>query len=139
MPNLKTLGLSVPLALAMAGCGSTANDSDAIRSAIDAHLAQNSNLNTEAFDTEVQNVNIQGDQAKADVAFRVKGGPGVMQLTYDLKKTGGTWAVVQLSPVGGNFTHPAPDGSAAAPGSVPAIPSRDIMDSIHERLAAPAK
>jgi hypothetical protein len=140
MPSLKTFGLSLLLVLAAAGCGSVANDTDAIRTAIQAHLARNSNLNTEAFDTEVQNVNVQGDQAKADVAFRVKGGPGVMQLTYDLKKSGGTWAVVQLSPVGSNFTHPVPDGSGmAAPGSAPAIPSQDIMDSIHERLAAPPK
>jgi len=117
MPNLKAIGVGLLLALIVAGCGSTTNDNDAIRSAIDAHLARNSNLNVAAFDTEVQNVNVQGNEAKADVAFRVKGGPGVMQLTYDLKKTGGTWAVVQLSPVGSNFTHPVPDGNGmAAPG-----------------------
>jgi hypothetical protein len=136
---LKIVGLSILLALAGAGCGTGTNDNDAIRTAINAHLSGNSNLNMSAFDTEVQKVDIQGDQAKVDVAFHVKGGPGVMQLTYDLKKTGGTWAVVELNPVGSNFTHPVPgEGGATAPGAA-TVPPQDIMDSFHERLATPTK
>jgi hypothetical protein len=140
MRNLKIFGLVLLLGLMGAGCGQTASDNDAIRNAINTHLAANSNLNTSAFDTEIQKVDIQGDQAKVDVAFHVKGGPGVMQLTYDLKKTGATWAVVESNPVGSNFTHPTLDGTdASAPGSPPALPSQDIMDSVHRKMMQPAK
>jgi hypothetical protein len=126
------------LCMVGAGCGRTVGDNDAIRSAINAHLAGKSNLNTNAFDTEIQKVVIQGAQAEADVAFRVKGGPGTMQLTYELRKTGATWAVVESSPVGSNFTHPALNGAGEnGPGSTPSLPSRDIMDAIHEKLVAP--
>jgi hypothetical protein len=61
-----------------------------------------------------------------------------MQLTYNLKKTGSTWAVVDSNPVGSSFTHPTPDGNGApgAPGATgdPA----DIMDAVRQKMAAPA-
>jgi hypothetical protein len=140
MTNRKIFGLVLLLGWLASGCGQTGGDNDAIRNAINAHLAGNSNLNTGAFDMEIQKVDVQGDQAKADVAFRVKGGPGMMQLTYNLKKTGTTWAVVESDPVGSNFTHPGLDGSGmTAPGSAPSLPSQDVMDAIHRRMAAPKK
>jgi hypothetical protein len=140
MKNLKILSLVLLLALLGAGCGQTTSDNDAIRGAISTHLAGNGNLNTSAFNMEIQKVDIQGDQAKADVAFHVKGGPGVMQLTYDLKKTSGAWAVVESNPVGSNFTHPALEGTdSAAPGSVQSLPSQDIMDAIHKKMAPASK
>jgi hypothetical protein len=82
---------------------------DSIRSAIQAHLAHKGNLNLQAFDTDVKQVTIQGDHAQAEVEFRVKGGPGAMQLTYALEKRDGAWSVMESDPVGGNFSHPALD------------------------------
>src|SRR5689334_5364876 len=55
---------------------------DGIRTAIQAHLAHKGTLNLQAFDTDVKQVTIQGDHAQAEVEFRLKGGPGAMQLTY---------------------------------------------------------
>ena len=138
MVKLKTCGfLLATLALGFAGCGRAASDTDAIRGAINTHLAGRGNLNTGAFDTEIQKVDIQGDQAKADVVFHVKGGPGMMQLSYNLKKTGATWAVVESNPVGSNFTHPALDANGVPlPTPAPGTPS-DIMDTIHNKLAPP--
>ena len=138
-PNILALFL-VTLAL---GCGDgrqAANDTDAIRAAINSYLAARGNLNTGAFDTEIQKVDIQGDQAHADVAFHVKGGPGMMQLSYNLKKTGASWTVVESNPVGSNFTHPALDASGAPlPNSSPAGPAPDIMDSMRQKMGtAPA-
>ena len=80
---------------------------DAIRTAIQAHLAHKGTLNLQAFDTDVKQVTIQGDHAQAEVEFHVKGGPGVMQLTYSLEKRDGAWSVSESDPVGSNFTHPA--------------------------------
>jgi hypothetical protein len=82
---------------------------DSIRSASQAHLAHKGNLNLQAFDTDVKQVTIQGDHAQAEVEFRVKGGPGAMQLTYALEKRDGAWSVMESDPVGGNFSHPALD------------------------------
>ena len=92
-----------------------------IRTAIQAHLAHTSNLNLQAFDTDVKQVTIQGDHAEAHVDFHVKGGPGVMQLTYQLENHEGTWAVIDSNPVGSNFSHPPLDrsqstGATSAPG-----------------------
>jgi hypothetical protein len=140
MRNLRMLGLILLLGTLGAGCGRTGSDTDAIRSAINAHLAARGNLNVGAFDMEIQKVDVQGEDATADVAFHAKGGPGVMQLTYNLKKTGANWAVVESNPVGSNFTHPGLDGAgAAAPTAMPGAPPTDIMDSIRQKMAAPAK
>ena len=141
MKNLKIFGLVLLLGSLGVGCGrSGGNDTDAIRTAINSHVAARGNLNTSAFDTEIQKVDIQGNEAKADVAFHVKGGPGVMQLTYNLKKTGGTCAVVESNPVGSNFTHPALDANGApTPGAAPGAPAPDIMDAVRQKMAAPSK
>ena len=95
-----------------------------IRTAIQAHLAHNSNLNLKSFDTDVKQVSIQGDHAQAQVEFRVKGGPGAMQLTYQLQKQGEGWAVVESNPDGSNFSHPGLNqgqspNTPAAPGTAP--------------------
>jgi len=66
-----------------------------IRTAIQAHLAHQGSLNLQAFDTDVKQVNIEGDHAQAQVEFRVKGGPGAMQLTYSLEKREGAWSVIE--------------------------------------------
>ena len=133
MRNFRIFGLVLLLGALAAGCGSSGNDTDAIRNAINSHLAARGNLNISAFDTEVQKVDVKGDQATADVAFHIKGGPGVMQLSYSLKKTGGAWAVVESNPVGTNFAHPGLDASGNA------APSTDIIDSMRQKMATPAK
>jgi hypothetical protein len=144
MEKPKTLSLFLGLlALGFAGCGQAASDNDAIRGAINDHLAARGNLNIAAFDTEVQKLSIQGDQAQADVVFRVKGGPGMMQLSYNLQKSGAQWAVVESSPVGSNFTHPALDANGmpvpGSPGQGQSGPAPDIFDAIHQRMGnAPA-
>ena len=140
MKHFKTFGVILLVAWLGAGCGRSANDNEAIKGAINGHLAGRGNLNTGAFDTEIQKVEIKGNDATVDVAFHVKGGPGVMQLTYNLKKTGGAWAVVESNPVGSNFSHPALDANGAPTSSAtPGAPGTDIMDSMRQKMAAPAK
>lgn len=91
-----------------------------IRTAIETHLAHRGTLNLEAFDTDVKQVTIQGDHATAEVEFRVKGGPGAMQLTYALEKRDNSWSVVESDPAASNFSHPSLDQGQAPPAnSVP--------------------
>jgi len=73
-----------------------ASPNDAIRTAIQAHLAHNGNLNLKSFDTEMKQITIDRDHADAQVEFHVKNGPGVMQLTYTLAKRDGAWRTVEL-------------------------------------------
>ncbi len=119
--------------LAMAvcwGCSGQARDEEAIRAAINARVASQSNLNTSAFETDVQKIDIHGDRATADVVFRVKGGPGQMQLTYNLTKTAGKWTVAASNPI--TFSHSPADPAGASPEA----PSPGMLDSLHNKLGA---
>jgi hypothetical protein len=103
---------------------------NSVRTAIQAHLAHRGTLNLQAFETDVKQVTIQGDHATAEVEFRVKDGPGAMQLTYALEKRDGAWSVVESDPVGSNFSHPALDQgqSPATNGAVGA--SHSLADTL---------
>jgi hypothetical protein len=101
--------------LGLSGCGQSAapeqgaspvhgvqgqSQDQQIRAAIQTHLTTVNNLNLQSFDTNVTDVQIQGDHAQARVDFHVKGGPGVMQFAYQLERRDGNWAVTQSNPVG---------------------------------------
>jgi hypothetical protein len=124
---MKKMALLAVIATLVAGCKngsgaaqSQAQTENAVRAAIQDHLARQGNLNLQAFDTDVKQVTIQGDHAKAEVEFRIKGGPGAMQLTYSLEKRDGAWLVTD-SDVGSNFSHPGSNvdqgGSSTVPGA----------------------
>ena len=115
------VGTLVVGSLALSGCGQGAapepgaspvhgvqaqSQEQQIRAAIQAHLTQVSNLNLQSFDTDVTNVQIQGDHAQAQVDFRVKGGTGVMQFAYQLERRDGNWAVTQSNPIGAHSGAP---------------------------------
>jgi hypothetical protein len=115
---------------------------DAIRTAIQAHLAHNGNLNLNSFDTEIKQVTFAGDHAQAQVEFHVKNGPGTMQLTYALAKRDGAWSVVESTPGGSNFSHPAldksqPPAAGGAIGGESAI--FRALDNLHGGAATPAQ
>lgn len=118
-----------------------ASPNDAVRTAIQAHLAHNGNLNLNSFDTEVKQVTFDGDHAQAQVEFHAKNGPGTMQLTYALAKRDGAWSVVESTPGGSNFSHPALDKArvpaAGTMGGDPAI--FRALDNFHGGAAAPAQ
>jgi hypothetical protein len=105
-----------------------------VRQAIMTHLASNSNLNMQAFQTQVTKVNVQGDHAQADVEFHLKDGPGVMQLSYDLEKHGNDWQVVNSANTNGNFAHPMPGANGAGA----ANPMSDPMQFFHDGTQPPA-
>jgi len=103
---------------------------DAIRAAIKAHLAHQGNLNLQAFDTDVTQVTIQGDHATAAVEFRMKSGPGAMQLTYSLEQRDGAWSVVESNPTGSNFSHPPLDQSQTAQPNASSAGPRSLADTL---------
>lgn len=103
---------------------------DSIRTAIQGHLAHKGTLNLQAFDTDVRQVTIDGDRAQAQVEFRVKGGPGAMQLTYALEKRDGSWSVIESDPVGSNFSHPGLDQGQNTQANTTPGASRSLADTL---------
>jgi len=113
--------LAASFSLALAGCSKKstdpAKDAEAqIRSVIQTRVAGNGNLNAQAFDTVVNSVTVNGDHAQAQVDFRLKNGPGAMQLNYQLEKRDGTWVVTDSNPIGAGSSHPPVD-QTQAPGA----------------------
>ena len=95
-------------ASAAAAPSGTETPEASIRGAIQEHLTHQPNLNLQSFDTEVKQVNIQGDRAQAQVEFHIKGGPGMMQMTYALEKHDNAWSVVNSEPAGNATDAGAP-------------------------------
>jgi hypothetical protein len=139
---MKKVILIVFVACIAAGCAKNAGPAKTeaqkpealIQTAIESHLAQRGTLNLQAFDTNVKQVTIQGDHATAEVEFRVKGGPGAMQLTYSLEKRGGAWSVIDSDPGGSSFAHPSPNQ-----GQTPDVPgaSHSLDDTLRFFKSSP--
>jgi hypothetical protein len=150
--NCKVAMTLILSAATLAGCGQHGNSAssassvartdvspnDAIRTAIQAHLSHNGNLNLKSFDTEVKQVTIDRDRAEAQVEFHVKNGTGMMQRTYALAKRDGAWSVVESLSVDSNFSHPTP-GQAQAPAAGGAMGGESsvfrALDNFHGRAA----
>jgi hypothetical protein len=121
------------------GASADASPNEAVRMAIQAHIAHNGNLDLKAFDTDVKQVTIDRDHAQAEVEFHVKKGSGAMQLTYQLEKRNGAWAVVESQPLGSNFSHPALNkAQTPATGSTSSDPAIfRALDNFHGSAATP--
>jgi hypothetical protein len=71
----------------------------------------------EAMDIDVNNVAMQGRQARAQVIFRPKTGAppcAGMQVAYQLEKRDSTWVVVKTEAAGGMIDHPAANANPHA-------------------------
>ena len=98
------------------GCGSQqgADSNAAIRQAIEEHLAGRSDLAADKMTMEMKAVQINGEQAEAEVVFRTTSGPPAqMSFRYQLRKEGKRWQVEEGSPSTANSPHPP---SSTAPG-----------------------
>ena len=92
------------------GCKQQPNDNDAIRAGILQHLTAVGTLNISAMQMDIRSVSVNGNQARAEVEFRLKGnasGAG-MQVAYNLEKRDGAWVVLKTQPLGGAIQHPDP-------------------------------
>lgn len=125
---MKRITLALGLAIALFGstaCKKQANDNDAIRAGILQHLTSIGTLNMSAMDVDMRSVAVTGNQAHAEVEFRVKNsGPsgGGMQVAYDLEKRGGAWVVLKSQPLGG-MQHPNTNQKPSANQPVHSMPN----------------
>ena len=114
--NRTLMGMILLLLVIAGGCKSqskiSTNDEAAVRAGIQRHLSE-SGVNVDAMNQQTKKITINGDQALADVDFRLKDGDQNigMSVEYVLQRKNGQWDVVKSQPVGGGH------GPAAAPSS----------------------
>ena len=114
--------------LILAGACSKANQADrdrqAVRAALQKHLAERGNLNMAAMDMDVKQVTVSGNRADAQVEFRAKQGGPSMQMAYALERQGDAWVVRGGRPLGGEMSHPPTDGATPPAGAPLGPPPR---------------
>ena len=159
---MKSLTVSAALCLLLAqlaGCGGSAgggysasapvtpvasqpqSPNAAIEAAIRTHLSARGNLNLAAFDTKLEQVDVQGDHAQAKAAFQLKNGPveSTLELTYQLEKRNGTWEVVSSDAGGGPSGHGSPgQQSVGQTRAAPTIGGNSLDDTLRSFKGGPS-
>jgi hypothetical protein len=97
----RSLAVLLLAGLALLGCQqevSEASPEAEIEAAINAHVANKSQLDLANMEIEVQEVDVQGDMARALILFRTKGGEAEMPVRYSLAREDGSWVVQDKGP-----------------------------------------
>jgi hypothetical protein len=121
------------LLISIAGCQKKVGDQDAIRASIEKHLTGLASINASAMDRDYKQITVNGNQAQADVEFKLKQGGATMEMTYLLERHAGDWVVLKSQPTGGQFEHPPMDKTHSA---APADDVHKGMPDIHEIIKA---
>lgn len=128
--------------LGLSACKKQSNDNDAIRAGILQHLNSIGTINMSAMEMDMRSFAVTGNQAHAEVEFRVKNsGPpgGGMQVAYDLEKRGDAWVVLKSQPLGGT-QHPSTSQNPSANQLVHSMPNFDELlnpPAAHGQAALP--
>jgi stage V sporulation protein SpoVS len=100
---------SAPAAPTVSALPASSPDEAAIAAAIERHLQENSGINMSAIDMAIDSISIQGEQAQANITFRLKQGGTTMQMSYFLTRHAKAWLVMRSQTGGGQFAHPPMD------------------------------
>ena len=134
--NLSGIALFLLIA-SIAGCQkkveTKVGDQDAIRASIEKHLTTLGSINVSAMDRDYKQIAVNGDQAQADVEFKLKQGGATMEMTYFMERHAGDWVVLKSQPTGGQFEHPPMDKTHSG---APADAAHKGMPDIHEIIKA---
>lgn len=115
----RTLILLALVSLSLSACQRDPADPEAaIRAAINEHLSKKSGLALDNIEMEVQEVDIRGETAEAQVVFRTKAGAGEMLFRYVLRREDGRWVVERGT-----------GGGALPPGHPPVTPGPDTPEN----------
>ena len=100
-------------------CGTAEDPNAGILAAVERHLSKRTDLEMSSMDLSVDRVEINGDQAEAEIGFTAKGNTeAAMSMTYSLRRTADGWEVEPTPGAGAG--HGAP---LRAPSPVPGRPS----------------
>lgn len=108
----RSLAVLLLACLALLGCQQESSETSPeaeIEAAIKVHVAKKTQLVLAKMEVEVQQVDVQGDMARALVLFRTKGGEAEMTVRYSLAREDGSW-VVQDKSSRGVHGQPLPQG-----------------------------
>ena len=111
-------------------------NTDLVRAAVEEHVRNDPGINLSAMDMSVDSVNFSGDQAQANVTFRLKQGGPTMEMIYWLERQGKVWQVARSQPADGPFVHPPMDPThpnASPNPATPAIP--DVREFLNNHPA----
>ena len=114
--------IAILILLWAVACKKPVGENEAIRAAVQKHLAARGTLDLSAMEIDVKQVSIDRDHAIAQVEFRAKQGGGSMQMAYTLDRQGDGWAVRAGAPSAGNIGHPT-SGEAPLPAASPSGPA----------------
>jgi hypothetical protein len=98
------------------------SDRELVRQAIENHVQNDRHINLSAMDMTVDQVNVKGDRAQADVTFRARQGGATMAMTYLLERQANGWQVIKGQPADGQFLHPPIDQADPGTSSSPSVP-----------------
>ena len=112
-------GLILFIAIGLAACSKNIQTTEAVRQAIvdDVEARKGkTGIDPSKMDIGVSNVSFAEEQARANVAFTIKGGPqgAGMQMSYVLKREGAKWIVT-----GRQMSVAAPHGEGGLPPAGP--------------------
>ena len=109
------------LGIALIGCGQGSSDPNAaIQKAIEAHLANRSDLAIGNMVMEMKDVRIEGDHAQADVIFRTTSNPSAqMAFSYLMHQADGKWEVETGQPSSADTAHPSPENPDIETDTIP--------------------
>lgn len=114
---MKAFLIALVLALvALTGCSSDLNSTEAVHQGVLTHLAGVAGLDVSQMDIEVTSVAFGDDEAEATVSFRPRGStdPGAgMEMTYTLEQQGNHWVVR------GRSESSSPHGEGMMEGEMP--------------------
>jgi len=130
--------LRQPPTLATNGDASlSGGDADLVRQAVEDHVQNDREINLSAMDMSVDSVNFNGDQAQANVTFRVKQGGPTMEMIYWLERHGKVWQVAKSQPANGQFLHPPMGPTHPSVSPKPAAPAMpDVQEFLNNHPAA---
>ena len=103
--------------LALSACNRAPADREAVRKGLMEHLSKNAGLDMSAVDLEIKDLRFEGNEAKAEVAFKPKSTPDQgMSMNYTLERRGQDWVVKgRASGHGGAAGGMAPQQPSANP------------------------
>jgi len=111
-------------------------DAELVRQAVEEHVRNDREINLSAMDMSLDSVNLSGDQAQADVTFRLKQGGPTMEMIYWLERHGGAWKVAKSQPANGQFVHPPMDPTHPGMSLQPAAPAMpDVQEFLNSHPA----
>ena len=101
-------------------CGTAEDPNAEILAAVERHLSKRTDLEMSSMDLSVDRVEINGDQAEAEIGFTARGNTeAAMSMTYSLRKTADGWEVEPKPSAGHGMPAPQTPPAGTMPPNHP--------------------